>query len=688
MAKRYGFELGEYGLPSSIRKRIDDLVGLSLNPSTINLLTSEFSLFEEETKENIGRYIANLLEIENALLAKHFEKIKQENSFGNSKQELIMKQRQSNLLRIQQIFSHKDKLLERVNNIETKSFAPKDEVSSEKIDFTKFMVTNNSNTVTDDEKQKQKLKLLSEKKRKLELVVSEKQQQINIAKKQYEEARMRNDSNAQKSKILIIKEVNEKLLKIDEAIKKYKSVENIPWEVFMDENELQDDLDIQELRIREHLNKKPFNPNPKKSESIINNNVTKEIDVTKEIEQGDFFEVDDFEDVSIKKNKESKKAINEKQKKSKESFSKTEVIDNTNDLNLINEIKIILDKKETNVEIKKVDKIEKNKKETKTKKAKNIDSIKKAKNIDSIKKDKNIKEIKDTNKVKKISVEKNYNEFTSIINEVVELENRLKKAKEVARKIEEERLIKEREDERKRFERDQKIAGLHALETKNKERIIKKIKKNYKARDKKYDQLKKEKEKLEKELKTLKEKQKIDELRNIEIAKRKAIESTESILKKYKYKGHNLHTIMEKKWVAFNIKSTLFVKEKAIKAMKLIKIKDWIYKNKEKVLAEDKKQIIEKNKKDKSESTKSLVEKNKKVLTKLKSLNYNNKESVKNNLYNEEKRLEFLQRKKSLNIINSIEVNELQCLESKINNKNSSNKINLKKYKLIKKEIF
>ncbi|QBQ07675.1 hypothetical protein SGLAD_v1c04760 [Spiroplasma gladiatoris] len=743
MAKRYGYELGEYNLPSSIRKRIDDLVGLSLNPSTINLLTSEFSHLSEDMKENIGRYIANLLEIENAILEIHFKKIKEENAFGNSKQELIMKQRQSNLLRIQQIFANKD--LENLRAIKyDNNFQPQEDLSLNKNDLKRFMVTNNSNSLSNDDKQKQKLKFLSEKKRRLELVIVEEQNKINEAKKIFEEAKKNNDILKQKNTLKIIKEANEKLLTIDIAIKKFKSVELIPWEVFLSEEEL-NNSEVQEIRIRETLNQNIYSPNKENKNYIkdVNKKTNKTIDVTQEIELNNFFDVDDFEEEDtikkkiINKNQEKKdnnfKLVDSKNKLLK--FSKIIIPNGENETKevLVNENKFQnrFDKKKSKLVNEKInEKIYKEefamKKKFKEKQS-DLNEIKE-KNIDDLNKN-NFLESEEKMLVNKKSENKS-------INNEKELNEKIKNAKKFTRLYEEKRISLEREAERRRFERDQKIIDSQIKENISKEKIIKKIKKNYKSKDKYFEKLKKEKEHLEKELANLKQKQKVEELRNIEIAKRKAMSSIEQTLKKDKFKGKNLHTILEKKWIAHNVKATLFTKEKAISVIKIIKDRELFLKNKTseeisewenwKKEFKDNIELILKNDRYKGKNLHTILERKwlaynikntlfskeraNKIINQIKSNHINQKvpllndtnklkmkkylkfknDELKNNLAIDindlNKKYDFLKRKEKLNLLNKNEKSELK--EIKTNKKDySNNKINLKKFILIKKTI-
>jgi exonuclease SbcC len=112
---RKNYKINDFGLSQSVRRRIDDLVGLQLTPSTINLFTSEFSQMDENIKLSIGMYIAQLLEIETDLLQRHFADLREQTVHGNSRDRLILEQRKTNLQRIQQIFTKELKLQERIS---------------------------------------------------------------------------------------------------------------------------------------------------------------------------------------------------------------------------------------------------------------------------------------------------------------------------------------------------------------------------------------------------------------------------------------------------------------------------------------------------------------------------------------------------------------------------------------------
>lgn len=251
MAKIRKNEVNTFGLPKSIRSRIDELVNLNLNPTTVNLLTYEFSNFDEEIRSNIGKYIEGLLIIENELLENHLNLLKEKNIFGNNKQEFVLKQRKNNLLRIQQLF----------NNEKNKTYNNrKNSATEEKTnsllnnDFKKIMVTNQDNK-TPEEREKEKFRELANKKRMLEVVIDEENKKIKLAKQNYLKAKKENDIALQQKNINLINEANNKLVKIDDAIKTYKTVESLPLDLLL-ADDLTIDIERDEKNVRDYLKEK------------------------------------------------------------------------------------------------------------------------------------------------------------------------------------------------------------------------------------------------------------------------------------------------------------------------------------------------------------------------------------------------------------------------------------------------
>ncbi|KAJ3634437.1 hypothetical protein Zmor_019079 [Zophobas morio] len=100
---------------------------------------------DEEIKINIGMYIAQLLEIENALLQQHFDNLREMNSHGNSRDHLILEQRKANLMRIQQIFTQEVRRQEKIEDrMSQKSQYENQEGSFGSLDIKSAMVTNPS----------------------------------------------------------------------------------------------------------------------------------------------------------------------------------------------------------------------------------------------------------------------------------------------------------------------------------------------------------------------------------------------------------------------------------------------------------------------------------------------------------------------------------------------------------------
>ncbi len=251
MAKIRKNEVNTFGLPKSIRSRIDELVNLNLNPTTVNLLTYEFSNFDEEIRSNIGKYIEGLLIIENELLENHLNLLKEKNIFGNNKQEFVLKQRKNNLLRIQQLF----------NNEKNKTYNNrKNSATEEKTnsllnnDFKKIMVTNQDNK-TPEQREKEKFRELANKKRMLEVVIDDENKKIKLAKQNYLKAKKENDIALQQKNLNLINEANNKLVKIDDAIKTYKTVESLPLDLLL-ADDLTIDIERDEKNVRDYLKEK------------------------------------------------------------------------------------------------------------------------------------------------------------------------------------------------------------------------------------------------------------------------------------------------------------------------------------------------------------------------------------------------------------------------------------------------
>lgn len=250
MAKKQGIELPKFGLNSTIRKRIDELIDLNLNPSTINLFTSEFSKIDDNTRANIGRYIAALLEVQNGILEAHLERAVQSNAFGVSKQEIILKQRKSNLLRIQRAFSSQ------VNSNQNQVRKNINEQSNSRINSAinvrNIMVTKGEHALSHDEQEKERLRELANKKRIIELAIFEQEQKLKLAQKQYKEAEEKHDTVTQELKLNIINESKNKINDIKNNVRKYNNIKDFPIEILMDPNQTID-LKKDEENLRKYL---------------------------------------------------------------------------------------------------------------------------------------------------------------------------------------------------------------------------------------------------------------------------------------------------------------------------------------------------------------------------------------------------------------------------------------------------
>ncbi|AUM62637.1 hypothetical protein [Spiroplasma monobiae] len=598
--KRHGFEIDDYNLPASVRKRIDDLVDLNINPSTINLITAEFSASSDDVKENIGRYIARLLEIEDFVIQQSHDRSQQIGAGLNLKHQMGAKNRQTNLLRIQQIFLKNDQENERVNK--TKQRAQEINASSEPLlDFKQAMVINNDEELSETVK----LQQLANKRRKIELAIIEEQEKIKVAQRQYKKAKLEDDDITQELKLNVVKFANKRLKEISEAIQTYKTVDKIPDEIIDNKSNKKDFLNENDKTNFEKLQNDIKNLNEKKSKT--GSTQTLEIDLETFFDVPGFGPEDSYEAIEYPK------------------YSK-------------------------NVE----------------KASKKVQDSKKIKT-------KNVKE-KSQKDVKKNS---------------------------------------------------QSELGENKIASKNSEaeKIIKKIKKKSKAKDRQIEKINKEKEDIKKELTKLKQEKKIQELRELENKKKKLNENFEENVKKEKRKIETTYQILEKKWKAGTVSQSLNSKQKAFNAVKTIKeksekieskndknikieqpkvieksksveqpklikeVKVTKESNQEKIKVTEKPKVIEKPKQ--VEQPKKVEESKFVEQTKQEKISFLNKGTIsaevrKQNIFEEdEKRISYLERKKALNIITFEELNELEVKKKR--NNHVSSKVDLRKFKLIKK---
>ncbi|QHX36642.1 hypothetical protein [Spiroplasma sp. BIUS-1] len=597
--KKHGFEIDDYNLPASVRKRIDDLVDLNINPSTINLITAEFSASSDEVKENIGRYIARLLEIEDFVIQKSYEKNKEFGAGINLKQEMMMKNRQTNLLRIQQIFIKNDQEKDRVNKFNQR-VQEANSSNEPLLDFKEAMVI--KNRVETDETLR--LQELANKRRKIELAILEEQEKIKVAQKQYQRAKLEDDNITQELKLNVVKFANKRLKEISEAIQTYKTVDKIPDEIIDNKTVAKKDfLNQNDKIVFEKLQNDIKNLNEKKAKSSSTQ--------TLEVDLETFFDVPGFGA------EDSYEALEYPRYPTKNVKKKNKVVS-------------------------------KNKPEAKKEVA--------AKN--------NQKQKPKTETKKQVVT---------------------KKVETVKKEVKKEEVVS------KKNNKDQEA-----------EKIIRKIKKKAKAKDRQIEKIIKEKEDIKKELTKLKEEKKINELRELENKKKKLSENYEENVKKEKRKIETTHQILEKKWKAETVAQSLNSKKKAFNAVNSIKEKSKLVdSNKEQPKKVEQPKQVQQPKKveqpkqvqqvnivnqqpKKVEQPKPLVQEVKQEKITFANKNNISAEVKKQNAFEEdEKRILYLERKKALNMITNEELDELELKKRK--NNHTSNKVNLRKFRLIKK---
>ncbi|ASP28172.1 hypothetical protein SCORR_v1c03980 [Spiroplasma corruscae] len=447
--KKEVYKIPNFDLPAPIRKRINDLVKLNINPTTINLITGEFSKASDETKENIGRYIARLIEVQNEILEKHYEDIKLNGGVLNLKQELNITKTKSNLLRIQQIFMKKDIEEDRINKHRMASAAINSEQTLENLNFRDAMFIDNSFSSKEDER-KEWLKKISIQKTRIDNAISLEKSKLRKAKLLFMDSEKNNDF--EKSEIIkeYIKKTVNRIKTILDAKKSYKNILDIPDEIINGEidtgNSFKTNSDNSSnafLKIKETMKKST-------------NNGTLNIDLKT------FFEVPEFDEKK----------------------------------NLLTSDSSLLDKKFSN-----------------NSKEKNFHN-----NLDD-----DLIKLRDIKKPEGLSSNKKS-------------------------------LVKDLDDDWK-------------------EKVIQKIKKKSKAKDRKIEQVENDKRMIEEQLKQLKKDLKVEELRNLEMHRKKSIENTEKVIKRDRQKYETSFNILEKKWKASIISDFLSSKQKAFNVMTNIKLK-------------------------------------------------------------------------------------------------------------------
>ncbi|ARU91611.1 hypothetical protein SCLARK_001023 [Spiroplasma clarkii] len=253
MAKKHGIEVPDFGLSSTIRRRIDELIDLNLSPTTINIFTREFSKIDTKTRDGIGRYIAKLLEIQNDGLEEHLKKAKAKNAGSTSKQEIILKQRKSNLLRIQRAFStgvvnsQKD-VQKNINETSTS-------LRNSALNVRNLMVTKGIDEPSEQEQQKEKLKELANKKRLIELAIFEEEQKQKLAQRQLTLAKENNDTKTQEIKLQVISDSKNKIKRIKDKVDEYDNISDFPLEILMEPDETVD-FEHDEEKLRKYLAEK------------------------------------------------------------------------------------------------------------------------------------------------------------------------------------------------------------------------------------------------------------------------------------------------------------------------------------------------------------------------------------------------------------------------------------------------
>ncbi|AKU79650.1 hypothetical protein [Spiroplasma turonicum] len=218
-------EIPTFNLPAPIRKRINDLVKLSINPTTINLITAEFSKASDETKENIGRYIARLIEIQNDTLESHYENIKRGGGVLNLKQELNITKVKSNLLRIQQIFMKKDLEEKRINNHLNNNIDS--EQTLENLNFRDAMMIKNDLS-SEEVNKRELLRKISNQKTRIENAISLEKSKLRKAKLLYLENKNSDDVEKIEKIKMYIKKTISRINEIINARNTYTNILDIP----------------------------------------------------------------------------------------------------------------------------------------------------------------------------------------------------------------------------------------------------------------------------------------------------------------------------------------------------------------------------------------------------------------------------------------------------------------------------
>lgn len=670
-----GTEITNYDLVINIKNRINELIDFNLSPVTINLLTSEFSEIDAKNKEDIFSYISDLLEIETRIVEMFKFSIKKNVGMKqNSSQESLAKLRQQNLQKIQNIFTDNQKKyynyqpnlennlpVKEKNDIETLINNIKIILKSKKYSswyLTKF--------------ESYKFQELVDKKRAIELAVFEQEQKIKLLKKQLEFAKINKDIKMQEEKLISLSESNKKIKEIENALKKYDSLESFPIEILISpEQVLEFERDKYNLNhfFKKHHSKVIQNL---KNDFEIFNEETKTIDYEEPpVTMDDFFDVEGYDFCEFHNCKSKENHIDEdedeylvKPKSKINDDTLTDIIpassfdekEHVNDDLLLSEFDDQT-KEEQSIDFGLFDDVELGK--TVEHPFEEIISNELTSNFELNNDDNNStkddnfwnltsevwSEYDDQNTITKnleyLNLSKDIQEQKrhSIINEE---EDYLKT--EMAKKIKTPDIKTENEILSKNIDEDiLKTEHKPSLNSEITDEILKKIKKNSKAKDKKIGKILQEKNHLEKELSELKLKQKVEELRNIEIHKLKALESIENIIKHEKLKGSSSIDILKNKIGGHIAKTTLLTKQKASKTMNFLKDK----------VSNDSAQTENNYKQDQSKSFSDD----------------NNK--------NEQKRIEFLERKNKLNIISNDEVKELKTKKA------NTNKIS--KYRLLSK---
>ncbi|AKX34057.1 hypothetical protein SLITO_v1c04040 [Spiroplasma litorale] len=388
--KKNGYDIPHFNLSAPIRKRINDLVKLNISPTTINIITGEFSKADDETKENIGRYIARLIEIQNEILEKHYEGIKLSGGILNLKQELNITKTKNNLQRIQQIFLKKDIDLERITK-HNKNSIINSEHTLENLNFRDAMMIDN-NFSTAEQQKKEYLEKIATQKTRINNVISLEKSKLKKAKLLYLEFQKNKEFDKAEKIKLYSRQIIKRIQSIIHAKNNCKNILDIPDSLIDGtafSNEKKESQSSVFLKIKENM---------KKSATKTSLN----------IDLKTFFDVPEFDE---KKNSFlDQELIDNTVESSLKKKYKDDTLDLSDDLKKINEINDIkIHHKKKYVDDKKEKIIKKIKKKSKAKdlKIQQVENDKKLieEELIQLKKDLKVEELRSIELHKKKSIE-------------------------------------------------------------------------------------------------------------------------------------------------------------------------------------------------------------------------------------------------------------------------------------------